>query len=131
MKILLENLVLARGAVHCEFPENFKIQGVKELQVVSLIRAKEVKIFDRGNSQITITFKVTRQHNTANEARLYVMEHTTTALALHGKAYFELEDGASTCFALQDASVRHLSGHIDGLLSHYSYEIIGSKIKIC
>lgn len=129
MKIQLENIVLSRGIHFCECPEHFKIQGIKEIQIVSLLRAKEVKIFDRGNSQITITFKISRQHSSANSALTHVMQHIVAIIGVHGNAYFDLEDTAQTCFSLQNATIRQLSFYIDGLTSYHSYEIIGSKIN--
>lgn len=129
MKIYLEAIPLSRGIEHFEYPENFKIQGLKEIQIASLLRAKSVKIFDRGNTQIIITFKVARQHESTKIALTHLISHTALAADVHGNVFFDLEDSLKTSFFLQNATIRNLSSYIDGLTSHHSYEIIGSQIQ--
>lgn len=129
MKITLENIVLTKGSTDCEVPKNFKIQGFKELQISSLLRAKEVMVFDRGNTKITITFNVARQHPSTDDALIHTMRHTDAITAVHGTASFEIEDLNDTTFHLINASVKHISSHIDGVTSYHAYEIIGSKIE--
>ncbi len=129
MKISIENIILAQGNTECEAPKNLRIQGFKELQISSLLRAKEVMVFDRGNTKITVTFNVARQHPSADDALIHTMKHTDTVTAIHGIATFEIEDHDKTIFRLTHASVKHVSSHIDGVTSYHAYEIIGSKIE--
>lgn len=129
MKISIENIILSKGNSHCEEPKDLKIQGSKELQVSSLFRAKEVVVFDRGNMKITVTFRIARQHASADEALIHTMTHTESATSIHGKATFEIEDESNTVFHLTNASVKHVSSHINGVTSYHAYEIIGSKIE--
>lgn len=129
MKINLGEISLSRGIEYFECPENFRIQSLKEIQIASFLRAKAVKIFDRGNVQIIITFKVARQHESTKTALTHLIKHTEVATDAHGKAFFDLEDSQRTAFYLQNATIRNLSSYIDGITSHHSYEIIGSEIK--
>lgn len=129
MKISIENIVLAKGHSHCEEPKDLNIQGSKELQVSSLLRAKEVMVYDRGNTKIIVTFRVARQHPSAEEALINTMAHTETVTSIHGNATFEIEDSSNTSFHLTNASVRHVSSHINGVTSYHAYELIGSKIQ--
>lgn len=129
MKITIENIVLSRGNTHCEAPEDLKIQGSKELQVVSLLRAKGIKIFDRGNKKIVVTFKITRQHTNADEALIHTIQHTEAATSVHGNTTFEIEDAKKSIFYLTDASVRYVVSHVEGVTSYLAYEIIGSNIE--
>lgn len=130
MKIMIESITLIRGNKFCEDPEDLKIQGQKELQVVPLLRAQEVQVFDRGNSKITVTFKVAHQHQSADEALVYIMKHTADVSAVHGNATFELEDTKGSIFRLINASVRQVTSYFAGLTSYHSYELIGSKIEL-
>lgn len=129
MKISIENIVLSHGNSKCEEPKDLKIQGSKELQVSHLLRAKEVMVFDRGNTKITVTFRVARQHSSADEALINTMTHTEAVTSIHGNATFDIEDDDFTVFHLTNASVRNVSSHINGLTSYHAYEIIGSKIE--
>lgn len=130
MKLCIENITLAQGHKACEEPNDLKIQGLKELQVASLLRAKEVMVFDRGNTKITITFNVTRQHPSADEALIHIMKHTEEVTSIHGTASFEIENKSNTVFSLTNASVRQVTSFIKGVTSYHAYEIIGSKINI-
>lgn len=130
MKICIEHIVLSQGNSKCEDPKDLKIQGSKELQVSPLLRAKEVMVFDRGNSKITVTFRVARQHPSADEALINTMTHTDAVTSIHGNAIFEIEDDNNTVFRLTNASIKHVTSHINGVTSYHAYEIIGSKIEI-
>lgn len=128
MKISIENIILANGNNTCEEPRELRIQGSKELQISPLLRSRSVMIYDRGNTKVTITFRVSRQHSNADEALINTMTHTGTVTSIHGNATFELEDDAKTIFHLTNASVRLVSSQIIGVTSSHTYEIVGSSI---
>lgn len=129
MKIMIETLTLIRGDKFCENPEDFKIQSSKEPQIVSLLRAESVQVLDRGNSKITVTFKIAHQHTCETEAINYIMKHTADIRSIHGNATFELEDTNNTTFRLTNANVRQVTSFFVGSTSFHSYELIGSTIE--
>lgn len=129
MKIVFDHIELARGNSHCENPIDLKIRGQKELQLATLLRAEEVRVFDRGNLRTLITFKVIRKHANKEESESFVLQHAAVLAAAQGRALFFLEDQDKRSFILNDASVRQIDSQSEGVTSFHTYEIVGSKFE--
>lgn len=129
MEISLCNIPLVRGKSHCEKVDNLNIKSTKALQVSSLLRARAVKVFDRGNLKTVVTFDNTRRHTNNEAATAFAMSHAKELSLAHGDVTFKADSGLVS-FSLRDASVRVSESQIDGVLSKHRYEIVGSQIEI-
>lgn len=129
MKISIGDVKLVRGWEYCEEATDLKVCGRKELQISQLLRAKEVKVFDRGNTKTTVSFKVKRQHATAKCALAFILSHGEEISEVQGEALFELEDSLTSIFGLKDASVAQVESRVDGVTTFHRYEIVGSRIN--
>lgn len=126
---MIETITLIRGDKFCENPQDLKIQSHKEPQIVSLLRTQSVQVLDRGNSKITVTFKIAHQHQSETEAINYIMQHTSDITTIHGNATFQLEDINNTAFRLTNANIRQVTSYFVGLTSFHAYELIGSTLE--
>ena len=52
MKITLNQQILAGGNAVNENPNNFSIDGQRNIQILKTVRSPHVQTFDRGNLQI-------------------------------------------------------------------------------
>lgn len=128
MKITFESIPLVRGRAYCEAPEQLTIEGSKELQVSSLLRAKTVKVFDRGNFKTLVIFKTTRRHNSSESARAYILTHAKALADASGRVVFEIEE-TQQIFYLHNASVKSVQSHFKGISSFHTYELLGSHFQ--
>ena len=129
MKIKISNIELVRGRTYCEDAFDLKVHGKKELQISSLLRAKEVKVFDRGNMRTVVSFKVKRQHANSEAAMCFMMGHGERIGMVRGDAHFELEDELKSIFTLKEACIGEIESKIDGVTTLHRYEIVGSIIS--
>lgn len=129
MRIVIDNIELARGDLFCESPINLKIRSHKELQIAPLLRAKEARVFDRGNLRTRITFEVIRKHANKEESEAFVLQHAAMLAAVQGDAFFFLEDQEKRSFTLSDATVKEIESQFEGVTSLHTYEIVGSKFE--
>lgn len=99
----------------------------KGLQVVHGVEADSVDVFDRGGSQQTVAFTVTRLFDTQSQARRYIYEHASRHHQLPGKMTFveRDEDGVD---------IWELVGHLSsaeprriGVTVLTSYQMVGAR----
>ena len=130
MKIKIKNTYLARGIQHKESPRDLNIIGKRNIQEASFLGGMEIKTFDRGNLSNRVSFKITRQHDSLEEAIRHTLLHSSKIEGLNGTVEFIAEENdKETSFELMNASVRYVESKVTATATHHRYEIIGGKFK--
>lgn len=90
MKILIGKFILCGGVSENEHQENISFSDRQLIQIREYLRGKAAAPADRGNSLITYTFTVTRQHDDLQVAEEYILLHSA-AIPRTGDVLFECE----------------------------------------
>ena len=122
MKILIDNFSLAAGGT--ESPEDLRIEGRREVQAVALLRAATATVLPRGNRLNTISFTITREHDTYGDAESFLFAHAAT-LPASGTVSFYCEDlgGAQVLYTAQAAAIRSDLGTQRGVTTRHAYVV--------
>jgi hypothetical protein len=124
MKVKIGTFFLSNG--DDESPQNLSVEERRKSNTADGLRWKQVKLFDRGNRQTTISFKVSRLHDTIAAAESYVLLHGLNVPA-QGVAEFVLSDNSSLFLDAAECEVT-ASEHI-GVTTNHSYTLIGGQIQ--
>ncbi len=128
MKITLNQQILAGGNAINENPNNFAIDGQRNIQILKTVRSPHVQTFDRGNLQIKLSFEVGRRHKTQTEAIQHTLTHACELAQANGQLIIELEDKQQRCFYLESATIQHIQTQYKGNASYTTYEIYGGQL---
>jgi hypothetical protein len=129
MKILLGQLVLARGLVHRESPRQFSLATRRETQAAGALRASEAAIFDRGNARTEVTFAIAKRHDSAEHALRFAATHPQCLAQTTGGLVFVSEDASQVAeIFLPDAVLRALRCVPAGLVTDTVYEFMGGAL---
>lgn len=104
-----------------------RINGERAVQMAELLRAVSAQPLNRGQSRVTLSFRVTRLHATVDDARGFLYDH---ALALAAEAattitFTRTVGEVDQVQTLNDALVRMEEGSRSGLTTYHLYTIIG------
>lgn len=127
MKIKINNYPLADGAL--EGVSQFKINGQRVSQVAQFLRAAAVRVFNRGNLQTTVTFAITRAHESLMAAELFILEHDLN-LPPQGLVTFTA-GGAETQETeryLADAMITVSDREYIGVTTIHHYTVVGGEL---
>jgi hypothetical protein len=129
MKILLGQLVLARGLAHRESPRQFSLATRRETQAAGALRASEAAVFDRGNAYTEVTFTVAKRHDSAEHALRFAATHPQCLAQATGGLIFVSEDASQVAEVfLPDAVLHALRCMPTGLVTDTVYEFIGGAL---
>jgi hypothetical protein len=129
MKILLGQLVLARGLAHRESPRHFSLSTRRETQAAPALRAEEAAVFDRGNAFTEVTFAISKRHASAEHALRFAATHPQCLAQATGGLVFVSEDGNQVAeIFLPDAVLRTLRCVPSGLVTDTVYEFLGGAL---
>jgi len=129
MKIIFDKLEIARGTAFNESPYDLYIKGGKEIQVTQSLRAKTIKTNDRGNFETRISFRVRREHGSAEEAVAYALLHPAEVSRYSGNVMFLPEgDVISSKMLLKEAAVTSVNCNSIGASTYLRYEIVGGEL---
>lgn len=128
MKILIGNISLARGHDHTEEPYDFSLHHTRQTQMATLLRSSSSKWYDRGNQTITITFSVTKKHDTIESAQQYVIQHAIELNDLSSQLII-IEEPSQKQFILSDAVMSEVTSSSIGITSTHFYKIIGGNLS--
>ena len=129
MKILLGQLILARGLTHRESPRQFSLATRRETQAAGALRASEAAVFDRGNAHTEVKFTVAKRHESAECALRFAAAHPQVLAQAGGGLIFVSEDGSQVAEVfLPDAVLRELRCVPAGLVTETVYEFIGGAL---
>ena len=122
MKILLGNFSLAAG--DAESPEDLRIDGRREVQTATFLRAVGAAVLARGNRLCTVSFAITREHASYGAAESFLFSHAAT-LPASGAVRFicEDQDGAQVQYTAL-AAVATDQGRQLGVTTTHRYQLI-------
>lgn len=131
------NIKITIGAFEvCTFDDalnNFKINGQRISEAVELPRADAISVLDRKNVRTTISFDVTRLHDTIEEAIEFLLMHNVGLNEAGAIGRFTItsrdENGAETERFLDSAIVESNAGSHNGITSFFSYNVVGGLLK--
>ncbi|MDR1414074.1 MAG: hypothetical protein LBI56_04030 [Puniceicoccales bacterium] len=124
MRISLGTIVLAKGNIADEQPYDFKLTNARQVQIAAALRADAVKGFDRGNRQTTLEFKVSRRHESAEEAQMHVLQHAASLNGAHSSLLIVAEPSGDA-YLLNDVAVGEVQSASEDIISTHFYKIIG------
>jgi len=127
MKVKINNTWLARG--ERESVADLQINGRRIIQIAQLLRADEIKMFDRKNHQTTVSFSVSRLHSSVQASECFILEHST-GLPGQGLVTFVATDdnGRDVERHLQAACIEIDESRYIGRSTHHTYTVIGGKM---
>ena len=127
MKVKIEKTWLAQG--EHESVAGFRINGQRLTQTAQFLRAEAISVFDRKNHQTTVTFSITRLHESTQDAEVFILEHST-GLKHSGLIAFIAQGshGRETVRYLQAACITVDDASYIGLSTRHNYTIIGGRI---
>jgi hypothetical protein len=129
MKILLGQMVLARGLAHRESPRQFSLATRRETQAAATLRVSEATVFDRGNAHAEVKFTIARRHDSAECALRFAATHPQCLAQASGGLIFVSEDGSQIAeIFMPDAVLRTLHCVPTGLVTNTAYEFIGGGL---
>ena len=114
------------GEIPTEGPGELRIKPKSSVQVSPALGAAGITQFDRGNRQHTITFQVTRQHDTPDDAAFFHVDHIEDVQAV-GVALLAYITAAGTKYFLS-AFAEIVDSWVDGNRTFHSYQIVAGEI---
>lgn len=109
---------------------NFTLNGQRVLQVVDLFRASSIRVYGRGNRRVSISFEVTRHHDSILDAVEFIIDHEAD-VPEEGTAVFDFtdDDGGSMSRWMEYCGVESVQcvQHI-GTTTRWAYSLIGSTL---
>jgi hypothetical protein len=132
MKILIGDVVLAGGIEAQESPYDVTIRNEREVQIVGVLRGDSARSYDRGNRRTILSFKVTRRHNSTEDAQKFILMHAAH-LGNLATSVTAIEEPSGDEYALPNATVVSVQSFSSGSTSTHEYRIVGgnfSKIQI-
>lgn len=129
MKILFNKLEIARGAAFNESPYCLYIKGGMDVQITKALRAKTIKANDRGNLETRISFRVRREHTSAEGAPAYALLHPAEVSHYSGGIIFMPEGTTSLPkMVLKSGAIKCVDCNSIGASTYLRYEIVGGEL---
>jgi hypothetical protein len=109
---------------------NFRINGVRVVQVAQYLRAEAVKVFNRKNRQTTVTFEISRKHKTVQDAEVFILEHGNN-IPGQGLVTFQAlsSTGLVTERYLEAAVISGDDCSYIGATTRHNYQIVGGVMQ--
>jgi hypothetical protein len=126
MKILIGNIILARGVESSESPYDMSIRNEREVQIATTLRGESARGCDRGNRRTTLNFKVAHRHNSTEEAQKFVLTHAASLSNLATSVKI-IEEPSGHEFILPDAAIIGIQSSSAGNVSVHEYRIVGGN----
>lgn len=129
MKITIgESYVLIAGGR--ESPEDLRFNAQAQLQIQQRLRAVHGKALHRGNVMNTLSFQITREHESFAAAELYLLTHAA-AIPTSGDITIDTEGGESAHQILwSDAVVHVVDSQQIGVSTIHRYTITGGELAL-
>ncbi|MDR3143898.1 MAG: hypothetical protein LBT64_00135 [Puniceicoccales bacterium] len=126
MKILIGTVILAGGREADEEPYDLKISNSRSVQMSSSVRASTAKVFDRGNQQTAVEFKVSKKHHSSADAQSHVLQLASSLKTLP-PTLTVIEEPSNATYSLGDAAMEDVQSTCSGIVSTHVYRIIGGN----
>ena len=115
---------LAAGGL--ESPDKLTINGQRNTQPFFGLRSPSAKYRDRQNARTTVSFDITRLHDTTADAQAYMLLHQST-IPGSGTVAFYAQDNKKYIMENSVVETMHQS-HI-GRTTKHSYQLTGGQIS--
>lgn len=108
---------------------DFRFAGQRTIEVVDLIRAADVRIFDRKNRRSTVTFRVSREHDSHAAAEQFIFDHEMACPAT-GMLTIECitPSGARKYYYIRGVGIEVVEATYKGSTTFHTYNIVGGMI---
>jgi len=125
MRITIGTFVVCEGNNKGEYPEAFAVDGEEIVQVAQYLRATASVPIARGNTLLTVSFKITREHADARSAAEYALVHHASIPKL-GDVVFQCETPGVRKYKLTSGVLKsHKCDPMIGCTTIHSYVIQG------
>jgi len=137
MRITIGSFVICEGVrrgqyTASQFPDQLELDSINEVQPRKAIRAKAAKLINRGNTEQTIAFTMTREHTSHAEANEWAMVHFAT-IPKEGAVTFTLQKNSGTYkkMVFNDATIKaKKTTPIIGKMTVTRYTIVGGDFTV-
>ena len=127
MKITHANTTVAAGG-H-EGPRNLRVSHARGIQQADIVRAEYGEQWARGNIRNTITFEVTRIHDSLQAASRFVLDHAGTLPATGLLVFAEVTPEGTTRRFIEDAVLANVECiRQTGTTTEWAYVYLGGEI---
>lgn len=125
MRITIDNFVVCGGDVTGEYPEAFAVNDEEILQIAQYLRASASVPIERGNTLVTVSFRITREHGTALLASEYALTHAAS-IPKTGTVIFQCEGPGIRKYKFTNGKIKsHKCEPIIGVTTIHNYVIQG------
>ncbi|MDR2436174.1 MAG: hypothetical protein LBD33_02600 [Puniceicoccales bacterium] len=128
MKILIGNTVLAGGVEAQESPYDVTVRNEREVQIVGVLRGDAAVSYDRGNQRTILSFRVTRRHNSTEDAQKFILMHATH-LGNLSTSVTVIGEPSGDEYLLPNATVAGVQSSSFGSTSTHEYRIVGGNFS--
>lgn len=104
-----------------------RIGGVPAAQPAARLRAVAREVFARGNAGNEISFTVQREHRTAGDCQVYLVQHKR-AMDQAGRADLALQFAGGVKLTLASAVLTQCTGEERGVRSVFTYTFAGGLL---
>lgn len=122
MHIQILDTLIASDIHHNEYIHNLSLREQRHFHVATFIHSPQVHVYDHGNTQTTLSFSVTRQHGSPQNAKDFLLSHNTTLQGLQGHA--QIIENESTHY-LHNAIITQIEGLLKDVSTTHTYTLIG------
>ena len=122
MHIQILDTLIASDIHHNEYIHNLSLREQRHFHVATFIHSPQVHVYDHGNTQTTLSFSVTRQHGSPQNAKDFLLSHNATLQGLKGHA--QIIEKESTHY-LHNAIITQIEGLLKDVSTTHTYTLIG------
>lgn len=126
MKIKFSTILLNENS---EFPKDITIETKRQTQTEFPIDAENVKIFDRKNLRVSISFIIERTHSTEEHARIFAFEHSINISKLSPANLEFIGDKADLLAMFKSAFPVKIKIENNALITSTKYEFIAETLE--
>lgn len=127
MIIKIDNIKLAEGGVKSAVDLRRGGDGFS-LQVADGLRWTDVEVLDRNNRSNSFSFMVWREHDTAEKAATFVLDHAADAERV-GLITFETSTGTSATRRFMNGACKVATAYSKGRSSFFAYQLTGGALR--
>lgn len=122
MHIQILDTLIASDGHHSEYIHNLSLREKRHFHVATFIHSPQVHAYDHGNTQTTLSFSVTRQHGSVQNAKDFLLSHNATLQGLQGHA--QIIENESVHY-LHNAIITQVDGSLEDVSTTHTYTLIG------
>ena len=126
MKIKFASILLNENS---ELPKDITIETRRQAQTEFPIDSQNIKIFDRKNQRINVSFVIERTHNSEDHARFFALTHSVK-ISQQEPAILEFFEDCKPCLVRFNSAIpTRIKTENNALITSTRYEFVAEKIE--